>query len=425
MKDNLLPADVYKIVNQSVLTEVDKKNLTSLYQPIIGASAVSLYLTLWGDLDKTEQVSDFYTHHHLMVVLKSRLDKIEEARKALEAVGLMKSFIKRNESVNEYLYELYSPLSAYEFFNDPLLNVVLLNNIGEEEYSLLKENYKKRTIKKDDFEEITTTMNETFKSIPSTSLEEIRKTEKLGLNIESRIDFDLVEKSIPKGLINSRTFNKRVREVINKLSFTYNIDTIKMIEIIRMSIEDIGLINKEKLIETARKNYEYNNNGRLPTIIYRCQPEYLKSPTGDTSSKGRMIAVFENTTPNDFLRGRNNGAAPSKVDLQTLESLAINYDLPAGVINVLVDYVLKVNDNKLTRNYIEQIASTFKRKNIKTVLDAMNELRKKNHKTESVSKTNITKQKVNVPSWVNADIESNDLSEEDIKRLEEDLKEFR
>ncbi len=425
MKDNLLPADVYKIVNQSVLTEVDKKNLTSLYQPIIGASAVSLYLTLWGDLDKTEQVSDLYTHHHLMVVLKSRLDKIEEARKALEAVGLMKSFIKRNESVNEYLYELYSPLSAYEFFNDPLLNVVLLNNIGEEEYSLLKENYKKRTIKKDDFEEITTTMNETFKSIPSTSLEEIRKTEKLGLNIESRIDFDLVEKSIPKGLINSRTFNKRVREVINKLSFTYNIDTIKMIEIIRMSIEDIGLINKEKLIETARKNYEYNNNGRLPTIIYRCQPEYLKSPTGDTSSKGRMIAVFENTTPNDFLRGRNNGAAPSKVDLQTLESLAINYDLPAGVINVLVDYVLKVNDNKLTRNYIEQIASTFKRKNIKTVLDAMNELRKKNRKTEGVSKTSVTKQKVNVPSWVNADIESNDLSEEDIKRLEEDLKEFR
>ena len=425
MKDNLLPADVYKIVNQSVLTEVDKKNLTSLYQPIIGASAVSLYLTLWGDLDKSEQVSDLYTHHHLMVVLKSRLDKIEEARKALEAVGLMKSFIKRNDSVNEYLYELYSPLSAYEFFNDPLLNVVLLNNIGEEEYSILKENYKKRIIKKDDFEEITSTMNETFKSIPSTSLEEIRKTEKLGLNIESRIDFDLIEKSIPKGLINSRTFNKRVRDVINKLSFTYNIDTIKMIEIIRMSIEDIGLINKEKLIETARKNYEYNNNGRLPTIIYRCQPEYLKSPTGDTSSKGRMIAVFENTTPNDFLRGRNKGAAPSKIDLQTLELLAINYDLPAGVINVLVDYVLKVNDNKLTRNYIEQIASTFKRKNIKTVVDAMNELRKKTTKTESVSKTKVTKQKANVPSWVNADIESNDLSDEDIKRLEEDLKEFR
>ena len=55
----------------------------------------------------------------------------------------------------------------------------------------------------------------------------------------------------------------------------------------------------------------------------------------------------------------------------------------------------------------------------------MNELRKKNRKTEGVSKTSVTKQKVNVPSWVNADIESNDLSEEDIKRLEEDLKEFR
>ena len=41
-----------------------------------------------------------------MVALKERLDKIEEARHALEAVGLVKSYIKRQDSVNEYLYEL-------------------------------------------------------------------------------------------------------------------------------------------------------------------------------------------------------------------------------------------------------------------------------------------------------------------------------
>lgn len=427
MKDKLLPADIYTVLNQTILTEYDKKVLTSLYQPIIGASAVSLYLTYWSDLDKSEFISETLTHHHLMVALKERLDKIEEARHALEAVGLVKSYIKRQDSVNEYLYELYSPLSAYEFFNHPVLNILLLNNIGEEEYNVLKDYYKKRNIRKDGYEEITNTMNETFKSIPSTSLEEIRNVEKEGLNIESIIDFDLVESSIPKGLINTRTFNKRVKNLINQLAFIYNIDTIKMIEIIRMSIEDVGLISKEKLIQNARRNYEYNNNGRLPTIIYRSQPEYLKSPEGDTSSKGKIISVFENTTPNDFLRNRNKGVAPSKTDLGTIEMLAIKYELPAGVINVLVDFVLKVNKGKLTRNYIEQIAITFKRRGIKTVPDAMEELKKAHKKTEKKTTTSTTTSKSvsAVPSWINMTAESNEMSEEELKQLEEDFKEFR
>lgn len=46
MKNSLLPADTYTIINQTILTEVDKKIIISLYEPIIGPIAVSLYLTL-------------------------------------------------------------------------------------------------------------------------------------------------------------------------------------------------------------------------------------------------------------------------------------------------------------------------------------------------------------------------------------------
>lgn len=423
MRDNLQPADMYTVINQTVLTEVDKKILTNLYQPIVGAEAVSLYLTLWSDLDKLELISDSYTHHHLMVVLKSRLDKIEEARKSLEAVGLVKSFFKKNEGINEYLYELYSPLSAYEFFNHPVLSVVLLNNMGEEEFNNLKNMYKKLTVKKDDFIEITATMNERYSSIPATSMEDIRKQEKLGLNIENKIDFDYIEKSIPKGLIGARTFNKKVKEVVNQLAFIYNIDNVKMTEIIRLSLDDVGLISKEKLINNARKSYEFNNNGRLPTIIYRTQPEYLKSPAGDTSSKGKMISIFENTTPLDFLKARNKGAAPTKVDMQTLENLAVNFELPSGVINVLVDYVLKVQDKRLPRNYTETIATSLKRKGVKTVPEAMNELQKASKKKPI--KKDDSKSVATVPVWINTNIESNKMTDEELKQLEEEFKEFR
>lgn len=425
MKESVLPADIYTVVNQTVLTENDKKVLINLYQPIIGAEAISLYLTFWNDLGKRDLMSSDYSHHHLMVVLKSRLDKIIEARTCLEAIGLLKSYIRKNENLNEYLYELFSPLSPYDFLNHPVLSVLLRNNIGEEEYNIIVNEYKKHNIRKDSYEEITSSMNETFRSIPSTSLEEIRKEETLGPNIEDRIDFDLVIKSIPTGLVNARTFNKRVKSLINQLSFVYNIDTIKMIELIRLSIEDVGLINKDKLIQNARKSYEFNNNGRLPTLIFRSQPEYLKTPDGDTSNEGRIIKVFENTTPNDFLKARNKGASPSKYDLQTLEILAVNYELPAGVINVLVDFSIKVNNGKLTRNYIETIASTFKRRGIKTVPDAMNELKKAHKNKTKTIKVEPKKEIKAVPVWVNQTLESNELSAEELKELEEEFKDFR
>ena len=425
MKNSLLPADTYTIINQTILTEVDKKIIISLYEPIIGPIAVSLYLTLWADLDKLEIMSKDFTHHHLMTILKTKLVDIENARKSLEAVGLLKSYIKRNDNINEYLYELYSPLSASEFLNHPVLSVLLLNNIGENEYIILN-NYKRHTFSKGDYEEITSSMNETFKSVNESVYEEnIRSVKKLGVNIESSIDFELLESTLPKGLVTSKTFNKKTRDLINQLAFIYNIDSIKMSEIIRLVIDEYGIINKDKLRISTRKNYEYNNNGSLPTIVYRTQPEYLKSPSGDLSNRGKMIHVFENTKPYDFLKSKNRGIKPTSRDLKLLEHLAVDFDLPPGVINVLVDYALLVNNGKLNSAYLETIAGDWSRRNVKTVEDAMSIAEKGHKKNVKVVKEITKKDVVNVPAWMDKDNKSEKMSEEELAELESMFEEFR
>ena len=426
MKNSLLPADTYTIINQTILTEVDKKIIISLYEPIIGPIAVSLYLTFWADLDKLELMSKDFTHHHLMTILKSKLIDIENARKSLEAVGLLKSYIKRNDNINEYLYELYSPLSASEFLNHPVLSVLLLNNIGENEYNILLNSYKKYNFNKSDYEEITSSMNETFKSVNENVFEEnIRNTKKLGINIASSIDFELLESTLPKGLVTSKTFNKKTKDLINQLAFIYNIDSVKMSEIIRLVIDEYGIINKDKLRSATRKNYEYNNNGSLPTIVYRTQPEYLKSPSGDLSNRGKMIHVFENTKPYDFLKSRNKGIKPTSRDLKILEHIAVDFDLPPGVVNVLVDYALLVNNGKLNNAYMEAIASTWSRKGIKTVEDAMNLAEKGHKKNVKVVKETKSNVNINVPAWMDKDNKSEEMSEEELKELETMFEEFR
>ena len=125
----LLPADSYVVINKTIITEYDKKVIIDLYQPIIGPIAVSLYFTFISDLDKYDNRSDVLSHHHLMIMLKSGLDVIKKACSSLESVGLIKTFVKLNDNQNNYIYEIYSPISPNEFLNHPVLNIVLYNNI--------------------------------------------------------------------------------------------------------------------------------------------------------------------------------------------------------------------------------------------------------------------------------------------------------
>ncbi len=419
---SILPADTYVVVNKTILTEYDKKVLISLYEPIIGFSAVSLYLTFWNDLNN-QLMSKDYTHHHLMTILKNNLDNIVLAREALESTGLLRTYYKE-DNINHYVYELYSPLSPKEFFVHPIFNVVLYNNVGKEEYENIKNSFKNPRVDLKDYEEITKMLNITFKSISGNYITDndnlIETNNNLNIMAE-KIDFDLITSSIPKSVVNDRTFNKKTRELINELAFIYNFDTLKMCEMLRLVIDEKGLIDKEELKNIVRKYYQYDNGGSLPTLIYRSQPEYLKTPMGDESNRSKMIQVFENTSPYDYLKNKYKGAKPPLRDLRILEYLVVDLGLKPAVVNVLIDYVLRVNDKKLVRAYIETIAGEWKRVGIETATEAMEKAEKDYKKYNKKAKTKVK----TTPVWFDKKIETETVSDEELQELENMLEEFR
>lgn len=427
---NILPADTFVVVNRTILNESDRKIISMLYQPIIGSMAVSLYYTLWADLDKTELLSGEYTHHHLMTSLRIKMDSIVTARKKLEAVGLLKTFVKKG-NVNSYVYEMFSPISASEFFNHPVLNIVLYNNIGKKEYENLLKYFKVPRINLSAYEELTCSFDEVFESSPLSSydnLNEDLRVNKTGeIKIDKGFDFDLLFSSVPDGIITNKTFSKEVKELINNLSFVYDLDALEMKGPILNSIKENGLIDKTLLRKSVRNYYKYKNDNKLPSLVYKIQPEYLRNPVGADDKRAKMIYVFENTSPYKFLKGRSNGAQPSARDLNVLESLLNDFKLNPGVVNVLVDYVLKINNKKLTRSYLETIASQWKRLNIETVEEAMKAAEKeyKRTKTSQEIKSSIKNIKdEKLPDWFNQSIKKEKISEEDEKSLKEMLKEF-
>lgn len=423
------PADTYIVVNKSIITAEDRLILTMLYQPIIGPLAVMLYFTFWSDLDKSKLISTEYTHHHLVTNMQISLSEIEKARLKLEAIGLLKTYFKEDTTGN-YIYQLYSPIKANDFFNHPILNVVLYNNVGKKEYEKVLDYFKVPRLSTNNYQDITVSFTEIFSTVPLTSYElvnsDIRKNNVQKLNINTNFDFEFLANSLPSGLDKNKIFTKDTQELILQLSFLYNLDVVKMQDIIPICITERGTLNKEELRKTCRNYYQFDNHGLLPTVVYNTQPEYLKEPVGDTSKRAKMIYTFETVSPYDLLKSKNNGAEPTSRDLKLAEDLIFNYGLKAGVVNVLIDYILKTNNNKLTRGLAETIAGQWQRQKIETVDDAMRlaEKEHKKYKKGSPTKTRTPKEE-KVPEWFNKNIEKKEASIEEQKEMQDLLKEYR
>ena len=103
MDMKVLPADNYRVVNKSVITDKDLKILRMLYLPIIGDTPIVLYNMFLDDLDKLEIASEWLEHNHIFTNLHAVSSEFVEARNKLEAIGLIKTYYKE-DMVNKYIF---------------------------------------------------------------------------------------------------------------------------------------------------------------------------------------------------------------------------------------------------------------------------------------------------------------------------------
>ena len=65
------------------------------------------------DLDNSEILSSEFSHQKLVSSLRITINELQTSFDKLEAIGLIKAFIKEG-NVNNYIYEIFSPVSASE-----------------------------------------------------------------------------------------------------------------------------------------------------------------------------------------------------------------------------------------------------------------------------------------------------------------------
>ncbi|UQZ86234.1 Replication initiation and membrane attachment protein [Paenibacillus konkukensis] len=129
----------FYVIRDFALSSLDMKMLAAIYQPMVGAFAISLYYTLLQQLpaDKAgcslmEQQRKLFLALELESGERGRKFFIEQTSK-LEAIGLLKTTRRFVEASDDYVYEytLFAPLAPGEFFKNQHLTLLLRDKVGK------------------------------------------------------------------------------------------------------------------------------------------------------------------------------------------------------------------------------------------------------------------------------------------------------
>lgn len=403
--------DLYEIRLASIISNVDKDVLVELYQPLVGAAAIMLYLTLTKQ-KRNGSEDEVYKTEQLISITQYAPGIILSARHMLEAVGLLRTYEKTCSDGRYYIYVIYAPKSPKDFFDDVLFKGLLVQSVGEKEAKRLAYRYRINLAIPEDYHEVSSSFVDVYhpdyddpafrKEISGTILGHEPGRVKINFN------HDLFFKNISdNSQIMSSVFTKKDMKEIERLSALFGLDEKQMALIVISEYDPDAHphIDFAKVANDAIESIKFNTYGE------RHNSRSKVSGDGELAEKVRFM---EESSPAYFLQVLQNNTKPARADLKIVDDLSKEYRFSNGIINTIIDYVLYKNNNILSRNYCEKVASSLARSKIETTIDAMNYLNKislnstskKVHKEEQVEQEKREQKNNSLPI---SDDEINDI----------------
>lgn len=374
----ILPIDGYEVrLTYSLPTDYINA-LFHLYQPLIGIEAVNLYQTLLLELDFNEEAT---THHTLMNYLNLPLNEIYEARLKLEGIGLLKTYKNTSDEKVVYTYHLQPPFSPKAFFADIMLSELLYRHVGKTKFKMLKAHYTKDN-RQEVGEEITVSFGDVFKTYeadvsnyPQAKAQEVTS----GIPIES-VDLSPIEQALKRKMIPvNNVLTEQNRRIISQLMELYDLETYEIEKSIFWALNDENLLDIEQLKAACHDLFRAKHNVADVTLMpktERVQQVEKRIESKELSKEEKLIERLETISPRELLEDLSGGNNASEQDMKLISDIMIQQGLPQPVMNVLIHYCLLQSNMKLSKPYLETIASHWSRAKLKTAKEAMEFARK-------------------------------------------------
>ena len=382
--------DSYQARLITLIGDYDRESLCNLYQPLVGHVAISLYFTLWTEASN-KRINNI-THDSLLAKMQLSTGEFIKARKALEGVGLLKTYLEEENNNKTFYYDLLAPKTPSEFFQDTLLYGLLIKYIGEVDAKKLADLYKIEYVHHGN--EISSSFGEIFN--PNFDdpifLKALHSAPAKGRNrakISLTFSYEKLFECLANSGISEKDLTKKELAELSRLSTLYGSNEERIADILvnnyNPSLDkgkrcDFGSITKALQEET---NYVYMSSSFSSTKS-GMKPKLVSS----SNALASKINMMETISPKDFLGILQGGSKAASSDLKIIDSLSKQFHLPNGVLNVVIDYCLGVNDNILSKPYMEKICASLAREGITTAMDTMNyfkKLKNKNKKEANIA----------------------------------------
>ena len=231
-----------------------------------------------------------------------------------------------------------------------------------------------------------------------------------------KFDYTLFKLMFDTNFIDERVLDDEVfsKEIL-RISYQYQLNEEEMKEAV---IKAITIGNDLKIEDVSKyAGYIYQNKNVEKPLVFKTK-EAVSYNEGLSSEELDFINEMESQTPSQLLSKMSGGKAAVS-EIRNFEKVASETGLSDSVINVLITYIVFNKEGEIpSYSYIEKIAKTWVRANIKTAYDALKYINKPaNSKT---SKTVSRKTKKN-SEWVNEYM--NDLKDESSSEISDEEKE--
>jgi replication initiation and membrane attachment protein len=425
-------SDFYKINKVSEVTDLDKKTLTLLYEPFIGHVSLSLYLTLL-ELSPLGENKE----HQLSFLAKQvdiTINDLDLAFKRLDATGLIRRYVQKDDEYNHYRIDLYAPLDPHNFFDDYLFTTLLRKYVGDEQFLELQSLFTLSTAANGENE-----ITKSFLDVYGASINEDDYIEQLPNFSSGRKSAEL-------------EFSFDIEKFQNYLQKKYHIskDSLDAKQLNKIQrIATLHHFNEQKMASEVSHIYDPNahkgTNIDFPTLIDNLRTQHLfdklHKNTGKTkifpkilkgdSNNVELSNMMETMDPVDFLCSLLNVDELPKVNANLIENLSTKYYLSNAAINALLFWVSINNNGNIYSNYVEAFAIPIKSADLYHASDVLDFLIKNKEemderKIEDMNKkryANNRLQNSQKKPQVSEELEENDDDEEiDLDELKRQLK---
>ena len=341
----------FSIIIDNTLTEFDRDVLNRLYLPIIGRDSLNLYNYFYSMLEVGLKQSSAILHEELLNNLEIDINKFIDSRSILEAIGLMDTYLLNDH----YFYVIKKVLSAYEFFNDDTLPIILLQAVGKDKYEMLNMDFLLLGHDLSQAIKVSKSFDEVFK------LEEEKKllvngvnTINNGINIHNaNIDLNYLKMRLNSDdLIEQSQLDDNFYNQLIRYCFLYNLKVDEIYSLIRQSIDIRGIVDLKTLERLVAKNYtsKLGNHRYVPISVNKDLDERVK--------------YFENTTPDTIIYTKYKNHLTSS-EIKMFDEILKETNVSVGYLNATIVYIDKDKKGSIpSKNYYLKVINTWLRKGI-------------------------------------------------------------